>query len=136
MVVQLYIDDPSSTVMTLERATSQATRMLDAPAQVAPFLLRRGEMILGYVILVPFFSNEYGGVVGVVDELFVRGELRGKGLGGEMLELAKAIAAARGWVRLTLETNAANARARALYERKGFVALTRVLMSARLGGGG
>ncbi len=136
MVVQLYIDDPSSTVMTLERATSQATRMLDALAQVAPFLLRRGEMILGYVILVPFFSNEYGGVVGVVDELFVRGELRGKGLGGEMLELAKAIAAARGWVRLTLETNAANARARALYERKGFVALTRVLMSARLGGGG
>lgn len=136
MVVQLYVDDPSSTVMTIERATAQAARMLDAPAQVSPFLLRRGELVLGYVVLVPFFSNEYGGLIGVVDELFVRSEFRGKGFGGQALELAKAVAAARGWVRLTLETNAANARARALYERQGFVSLTRIIMSARLLGGG
>jgi len=132
MVVRLYVDDPSSTVMTSERATAQAERMLREPEKVSPFLVRLGDEVVGYVILVPFFSNEYGGVVGVVDELFVRAERRGAGIGGRILALATAVAKERGWVRLTLETNAANARARALYERQGFTALTRVIMTADL----
>lgn len=132
MVVRLYVDDPSSTVMTSERATAQAERMLREPEKVSPFLVRLGDEVVGYVILVPFFSNEYGGVVGVVDELFVRAERRGAGIGGRVLALATAVAKERGWVRLTLETNAANARARALYERQGFTALTRVIMTADL----
>ena len=132
MVVRLYVDDPSSTVMTVERATAQATRMLREPERVSPFILRRGADVVGYMVLVPFFSNEYGGIVGVVDELFVLADWRGKGIGGQALVLAKSVATERGWVRLSLETNAANARARVLYERQGFTALTRVTMTVDL----
>ncbi len=132
MVVRLYVDDPSTTVMTLERATAQAERMLHEPAHVSPFLLRRGDEIVGYMILVPFFSNEYGGFIGVVDELFVPAHLRQQGIGTRALALARQAAEARGWPRLTLEINPGNDRARALYEREAFTALTRVIMAATL----
>ena len=64
MVAQLYIDDPSSTTMTIERATAQAERMLTEPWLAHPLLVIDGG-IVGYVVLVPFYSNEYGGIVGV-----------------------------------------------------------------------
>ena len=133
MVVRLYVDDPSSTVMTLERATAQAERMLRMPDHVSPFLLRRGDDVVGYMILVPFFSNEYGGVIGVLDELFVPAHLRQQGIGREALALATKVAKERGWSRLTLEINPGNNRARALYEREGFTALTRIIMATDLG---
>lgn len=132
MVVQLYVDDPSSTVMTLERATTQAQRMLAEPQLARALLVMHDGVIVGYVVLVPFFSNEYGGLVGVVDELFIDREHRSRGHGAAVLNEIADWARAHGFVMLELEANAGNLRAQALYTRTGFNAHTRVLMHRKL----
>ncbi len=78
---------------------------------------------VGYALLIPFWSNELGGEICTIDELFVLPEHRGRGLATALLErlaggdrsLWPAEAAA-----LTLEVSPGNQRARALYERLGF----------------
>lgn len=132
MVVQLYVDDPSSTVMTLERATAQAQRMLAEPNLARALLVMHEGITVGYVVLVPFFSNEYGGIVGVVDELFIDREHRSRGHGAAVLNEIADWSRAHGFVMLELEANAGNVRAQALYTRNGFSAHTRVLMHRKL----
>ena len=131
MVAQLYVDDPSSTTMTIERATAQAERMLTEPWLAHPLLVIDGG-IIGYVVLVPFYSNEYGGIVGVVDELFISADHRGRGYGAQVIQQMKLWGASHGYVMLELEVNIANTRAKAFYEREGFKGLTRTLMHVRL----
>jgi GNAT superfamily N-acetyltransferase len=132
MVTQLYLDDPSSTVMTLERAAAQAERMLTEPWLAHPLLVLGQGAVVGYCVLVPFFSNEYGGTVGVVDELFIIAEQRGRGYGSQVIQAMKGWGASHGYVMLELEVNVANTRAKAFYEREGFKGLTRTLMHAKL----
>lgn len=61
-----------------------------------------------------------------INNLAVRSDFRGQGLGAALLEHVLQAAAARGAQRATLEVRRSNAQARRLYERLGFaVAATR-----------
>jgi GNAT superfamily N-acetyltransferase len=133
MVEQMYRDDPSELPMSRERARDQAARMLHEHAGLAlPMLVRwRGETV-GYVIVVPFLSNEFGGRIAVLDEVFVMPSHRGRGIGTRAIQAIVAWARAGGYRFAMLEVNDRNARARALYERLGFVAQARRTMSLPL----
>jgi GNAT superfamily N-acetyltransferase len=78
----------------------------------------------GYALLVAFWSNELGGEVCEVDELFVEPALRGRGFGSMLFE---AIARGDLWttnaVAIALGVTPGNANARRLYERVGFAAV-------------
>ena len=79
------------------------------------------------------YSLERGGRDAFIDELYVRREWRGHGLGS--LAVAKAEAAARrlGVHAVHLEVDVTNDRARRLYRRLGFALRQRYqLMSKRL----
>lgn len=132
MVVGLYTDDPSETPMDLARAEAQAAAMLAGRAKAHPLLARRAGALEGYAIVVPFYSNELGGEVAVLDELYVRPEARGRGTGTALLDALRAWAKARGYTHLELEVNDANPRARRLYERAGMKAYARRRMTVRL----
>lgn len=84
---------------------------------------------LGYVVLLCSFCLEFHGRTLIVDELFLRPEARGRGLGGRALALAETVARARGVKALRLEVERSNQHARAVYERAGFVAHERDLMT-------
>lgn len=76
----------------------------------------------GYALLVGFWSNEMGGEVRLVDEVYVSPPQRGRGhatalIGGLAQEAA---AVSSPIVALGLEVRPGNPRARALYERLGF----------------
>lgn len=58
---------------------------------------------------------------GEVLALYVLPELFRRGIGAALLQWATTESAARGWTQLTLWTLAANAGARAFYERCGWV---------------
>lgn len=133
MVEQLYLDDPGEQVMTRERARRQAARMLAEDAGAArPLIAHADDAVIGYAIVVPYLSNEYGGKVAVIDELFVRRDARGRGHGtaiaGELIEWART----EGFRFVMLEVNDDNAGARRLYERLGFVAQPRRTMALAL----
>lgn len=65
----------------------------------------------------------------LLDGLFVREEVRGRGVGTALLQAAMAEAARRGYAEVRLDVVDTNPRARALYERQGFHAA----FEARLG---
>jgi ribosomal protein S18 acetylase RimI-like enzyme len=83
--------------------------------------LKVGEQPAGYAILIAFWSNELGGEVCHVDELFVTRDLRGRGHGRELFT---AITSGDLWpspiVAIALGVTPDNARARRLYEQLGF----------------
>ena len=77
----------------------------------------------GYALLISFWSNQLGGEVCNVDELFVAPVYRGWGLATDLFTMLTASEQSL-WptkpVALSLEVSGTNERARALYERLGF----------------
>jgi GNAT superfamily N-acetyltransferase len=132
-VAALYVDDPGPAPMSLDRALRQARRLLGDRPPAWAFLLRDadGESI-GYCILAPFFSNEFGGEMLYLDELYVVPERRGRGVGSAALAAVRNWAEQRGFVRLALEVNRGNPEARRLYERAGFAVEERDTMALQL----
>ena len=61
----------------------------------------------------------------LMDGIFVAPEARGQGVGSRLLEAVAQEAAARGYAEIRLDVIDSNARARALYERRGFTAIGR-----------
>jgi diamine N-acetyltransferase len=88
--------------------------------------------VAGYLFLSFYFSLEFGGRTAFVDELFVRPEDRGAGLGGRALRSALAAARELGVSAVQLEVEKENPRAAALYLRLGFADLDRTLLTLRL----
>jgi GNAT superfamily N-acetyltransferase len=82
-----------------------------------------GRQVVGYALIIAFWSNELGGEVCEVDELYVAREFRGRGHGTAFFE---ALERGELWpvpvVGVALGVTPGNARARRLYERLGFVA--------------
>lgn len=78
--------------------------------------------VVGYALLIAFWSNEYGGEICIIDELYVRPTHRGAGLGTALFHRVEHDRSL--WhgtpVALELEVTPKNARARAFYERLGF----------------
>lgn len=115
-------------------ATAAALRRLLAdPALGQVFVARRGGQVAAYAVVVYGYSLEFAGVDAFLDELNVRDDLRGQGLGTQLLEAAEAHCRAKGVVALHLEVGLSNRDAERLYARKGFVAHDRRLMTKRLG---
>jgi len=83
-----------------------------------------GQQVVGYALLVSYWSNEFGGEVCAVDELYVNPEFRSRGHGASLFE---GIERGDSWpgpvAALALGTTPGNTRARRLYERLGFVSI-------------
>jgi GNAT superfamily N-acetyltransferase len=96
-------------------------------------LLGRLFIAAGAYLVVTFgFSLEFGGRDAFVDEVYVADDARGQGLGTAALRLAEDACREAGIHALHLEVEHVNARARALYERSGYKAHERHLMTKRL----
>ncbi len=81
------------------------------------------DRIVGYALVFPFWSAEYGGLLTLIDEIYVTPEMRGQGVGHKMLELIEIIAKKQGHVALTLVAMNRNPRAHGFYESAGFEAI-------------
>ena len=91
-----------------------------APPGSALLVAEEGGRPLGFAYLETlrdYFLGEEHGHIGI---LAVTKEAQGRGAGGALLEAAEAWASGRGYGRLTLHVFERNARARAVYARRGY----------------
>lgn len=87
----------------------------------------------GYVALTYGYSIEFGGRDAFIDEFYIREDYRGRGFGGEVLELMKAHAREAGIAALHLEVDLDNSATQVLYGKMGFELRDRfALMSVKL----
>ena len=85
------------------------------------WLIRNGEDVLGYMIVTYFFSFEFKGLVGILDELFVGEKARGMGLGKLAVEFVTSYLESKNCKMILLEVEEHNERAIHLYKKSGFV---------------
>jgi len=86
---------------------------------VKGFIFEKGGEIAGYGLIVVYYSNEVGGLCGLLDEIYVSPKFQGSGLGSEYLSNIASILDEE-LIGLRLEVMDTNKRAIKLYEKQGF----------------
>jgi len=94
--------------------------ILDNPLIARIHVVREGGRVLGMLALMNSISTAEGGPAVWLEDLVLRPECRGRGLGRALLRHAIAVARAEGQLRISLLTDARNERAQALYASEGF----------------
>ena len=113
----------------LDEARASLVRLLGEPALGRVYVLQDEGVTAGYAILTFGYSLEYGGRDAFLDELFVRPESRGRGLGGAALAVLEDVCRTHGVRSLHLEVERSKTRTQALYERAGFKSNDRTLLT-------
>lgn len=122
MMAELYREDPPATgQVNRDQFVRTIDRFLNQPECGTILLLQFDDRNCGYAILVPYWSNEYGGTLLFLDELFVQSECRNRGIGTAFLNRLKQDCPPD-TIRICLEVSDRNAKARRLYQSLGFVA--------------
>jgi len=80
-----------------------------------------GSELVGYLIAVYIFSLEQKGMMAEIDEFFVAPAARTYGVGAALLDVAESDLARAGCVALQLQLGRDNLRARAFYQRHGYI---------------
>jgi GNAT superfamily N-acetyltransferase len=87
---------------------------------------------VGYVILTFNYDLEFGGLQGIVTDLFLRKKYRGRGLGKQALDCVEEYCRRRGVSAIELQVEQDNKAAHAFYRNLGFKVLTRIVMGKNL----
>lgn len=94
--------------------------ILDAPEIGQLFVLRAGEDVIGMANALITVSTAQGTRVLLLEDVIVRADKKGAGLGRKLVEHVCAWAKAQGMTRVTLLADKDNAAALAFYDRLGF----------------
>jgi GNAT superfamily N-acetyltransferase len=119
MIHALYEADCEPEKMSADKIDRTIAFLTTNPGAGEIILFEEEGRVVGYSILINYWSNEYGGIVLYIDELYLCKECRGKGAGTEFIRYllrtqynqCKA---------LSLEVVPSNAKAMKLYMRLGF----------------
>jgi GNAT superfamily N-acetyltransferase len=91
----------------------------------------QGEVV-GMVSLLPMVSTALGAPTAILEDMIVKPEFRGRGIGQSLIEAAKGFAQRKSYARITLLTDGDNAPAHKFYEREGFRKSSMVAYRLRL----
>ncbi|SLN42066.1 Acetyltransferase (GNAT) family protein [Roseivivax jejudonensis] len=107
--------------------------LLEGSPHGAVWLVGPRKAPVGYIVITFGWSVEFGGLDAIVDEIYIRAAVRGRGMGSDALEgIAKALRDA-GVRALHLEASREDSRLAAFYERArfrpraGYMFMSRVL---------
>lgn len=86
---------------------------------------------IGYIVLTLGFSLEFHGRDAFVDEIYIREQHRGRGIGRRAIEFVEGACRSLGVRALHLEVERENANAQAMYRKVGFEEQDSYLMTKR-----
>lgn len=122
MSLDLYAHDPAPGTVSAAQIRQTLATLRDQPLRGHAVVLDANGVRAGYAFLMSFWSNELGGEICTIDEVYIAAEWRGRGHATALVRslesggpLWPGVPAA-----LELEVSPANHRALALYERLGF----------------
>ena len=118
MMQALYTEDATSAV-DVSRFPQTVHTLISEPTRGQIVLICADLQIAGYALLIPYWSNEFGGTIVYVDELFVKPEHRNRGIGRAFFEHIRATRPFDA-VAFLLEVSPTNTNATRLYESIGF----------------
>jgi len=107
-------------------------RLLGAPELGLIGIVERDAELLGYGVLAWGFDLEYAGRDAFLTEFYLRPEVRGQGLAAAAIELLLAEARRHAVAAVHLVVRHENAPALRVYEKAGFVAPGRLLLTKKL----
>ncbi len=122
LCLALYREDPGERPVDAGSIRRTLAAFRERPARGRVLALEVDRRLCGYVFLVPYWSNELGGELCCIDEIYVSPGVRGQGYARGLIEglVREAAAPTSAVVALALEVTPGNERARAFYERLGF----------------
>lgn len=147
MRIQTRIAKPSETQLIVDMASAFHAEdghplSPTGPAAIAQLLegsplgeihlVLEDRKIVGYFALCFTMSLEFGGLVVILDDLFIQSVARGRGLGAIVLEQVELIAKEKNAVQIFLEVEHANERAFSFYRRFGWQKRDRHMMAKNL----
>jgi GNAT superfamily N-acetyltransferase len=92
MIFALYREDEYGEVMSRQKIQCTVKELMQHPEKGTIIVFCLGEAVVGYSIVIYYWSNEYGGNIAVIDELYIQPQCRGKGIGTCFLEYIVAVA--------------------------------------------
>ncbi|HLO60000.1 MAG TPA: GNAT family N-acetyltransferase [Bacteroidales bacterium] len=119
LIKQLYIEDEGCEKMSDEKIRDTFKYLNDHPEMGTFLLFYAGDELAGYALLINFWSNEYGGIVVHVDELYVKEKYRSQGIAHQFFAYMSETCDPH-CVALFLEVTPNNKRAKKLYREIGF----------------
>ena len=131
MIRALYAEDEPASAPDYGRFPLTIERLRSEPDRGRIVLFMEDESLCGYALLIPYWSNEFGGNLLFVDELFVTPNARNRGIGRQFFEY---LSAERPFdaVAVALEVSPANTRARRFYESIGFAVRRNTVMTRQM----
>ena len=120
MMRLLYEEDEAASVVDYSQIPSSVKHLVSSPSAGEVVLFRERSALRGYSLLIPYWSNEFGGTLLFIDELFVVPGFRNRGIGHAFfryLEQRRPFEA----VALALEVSPQNSPGNRLYASLGLV---------------
>jgi len=108
-----FVPDPT-------RQTRGLRMLLEQPNRGRIFVLKQNGQILGMINLLFTISTAEGGFVIILEDLIIKKDYRGHGLGTRLLNYAMEYARKKDFKRITLLTDQGNEEAHKFYKRHGF----------------
>lgn len=119
LIQSLYKEDPGYKEITIEKIDKTFNELLKYPEKGKIIVIQDCSNIIGYSILINFWSNEYGGNILDIDELYIKPDYRDKGIGANFIKyLIDSKFSNSGAIKL--EASPSNNKAKKLYEHIGF----------------
>ena len=124
LCLRLYAEDPGTGPVPAGNMRGTLAVLRREPWRGRAVVLEMQGQVAGYALLISFWSNEFGGEVCMVDELFVVPEHRGRGYATSLFaDVTQGGLWATPMAAMALCVTPGNVRARRLYEGLGFGAV-------------
>ena len=135
MVFCLYGEDPEGEAISEEKIRRTVRESMERPEKLRIVLICAGgedeagdaavttganAAVVGYSILVFYWSNEYGGDIVNIDELYIKKEFRKGGIASNFIKCQ--MGAYKNTRAIAIETTPSNEAAASLYKKLGFKA--------------